>query len=181
MTAYPPFRHLAHSGRKSVTAKFCPVLIPWAFELRSLHDRLSPSIFRIHDDLQRRNPDALNWKVITSIVRLVPQAVLRNRVKRRYCSAFGKALESQGYHNNGSPRQDAMDASKEPLPPLKGTLEIYLFSKDPLTDPFPTLVAESVKIIDAIKRHQTSSSRPPQNGKRANPSQEPLIRRIERS
>ncbi|KIV90865.1 hypothetical protein PV10_05471 [Exophiala mesophila] len=182
MTSYPPFRHLAHAGRKHITAKFCPILVPWAFEQRDLKDKLSASTFRIEDEMKRRNPDILHWKVISSIVKQVPYAVLRNRAKMRFASAFGTALKSQGYHDNGQPRKDAMDASQEPLLPLKGTLEIYLFIKDPLTDPFPDLVAESAGIIQAVKRHQISFRSNDQNNKMGSAlNQGPLIRRIQSS
>lgn len=132
-------------------ARYSPVEnIPAYFDYRALVERYSPRRPAIIDHYSRMQPDRLSWRVVTNLsAKHISKAVLRNRLKRRWASAFAEALKGAGYHHNGRRISGPKDG-KNYVVGLRGTLEILIFSNRGLTCPHRELVGSSRCLIRAL-------------------------------
>ncbi|KIW98360.1 uncharacterized protein Z519_00020 [Cladophialophora bantiana CBS 173.52] len=128
--------------------------VPTLFDHKFLVDRYSPKRAAITDYYSRLAPDVLRWRVISNAsIKKVPKAVLRNRLKRRWASAFAEALKRAGYYHNGRQRSGPKDG-KNYISGLKGTLEILVFSERGITCPHGELVGACGALLKSLQRRQ---------------------------
>jgi hypothetical protein len=134
-------------------ARYTPVEnVPALSDHRLLVDRYSPKRAAVSDRYSRLPPDRLCWRVISNIsFKEIGKAVLRNRIKRRWASAFAEALKDHGYYHNGRKRSGPADG-KHYVTGLTGTLEILIFSNRGLTCGHHELVVASRNVVKALNR-----------------------------
>ncbi|KIW71735.1 ribonuclease P protein component [Phialophora macrospora] len=134
-------------------ARYTPVEnVPTLFDHKFIVDRYSPKRAAVVDYYSRLPPDRLSWRVISNISsKQVNKAVLRNRLKRRWASAFAEALKNHGYYHNGRQRSGPKDG-KEYIPGLRGTLEILIFSDRGITCSHRELVGASHSLVKSLVR-----------------------------
>ncbi|KIX94321.1 uncharacterized protein Z520_10031 [Fonsecaea multimorphosa CBS 102226] len=134
-------------------ARYTPVEnVPTLFDHKFLVDRYSPKRAAVTDYYSRLAPDVLRWRVISNAsAKKVPKAVLRNRLKRRWASAFAEALKRAGYYHNGRKRSGPKDG-KNYIPGLKGTLEILVYSERGITCPHGELVGACGALLKSLQR-----------------------------
>ncbi|KIW26613.1 uncharacterized protein PV07_06432 [Cladophialophora immunda] len=134
-------------------ARYTPVEnVPTLFDHKFLADRYSPKRAAVTDYYSRLAPDVLRWRVISNAsIKKVPKAVLRNRLKRRWASAFTEALKKAGYYHNGRKRSGPKDG-KNYIPGLKGTLEILVFSERGISCPHGELVGACGALLKSLQR-----------------------------
>jgi hypothetical protein len=154
-----PVRTILSFGLKALytTTENVPTLI----DHRVITDRYNPRRAAVLDKYSRPRPDILSWRVITNIsAKQVTKAVLRNRLKRRWASAFTQALKDHDYYHNGR-KCSAPKDGKDYIPGLKGTLEILIFSDRGVTCPHNELVGASRALVKAVKRLQSQAESSP--------------------
>ncbi|KAJ9612627.1 hypothetical protein H2200_004224 [Cladophialophora chaetospira] len=134
-------------------ARYTPVEnVPTLFDYKFIVDRYSPKRAAVVDYYSRLAPDRLSWRVISNInSKDINKAVLRNRLKRRWASAFAEALKDHGYYHNGR-RRTAPKDGKHYLTGLKGTLEILIFSDRGINGAHRELVGASRALVKALIR-----------------------------
>lgn len=161
---YPPLKRLVHKARNNLVVKFYPFKTAFENAIPRLLDPSSPAYFAAKDIHDRIPANQLNWRIITNVsAKDVSQAIVRNRMKRRYYSAFSLALKEKGYHSNGTLRSDALETRNPPQQPLKGTLEIFVFHKKSNDMAFEKLRNDAAMVIDAVRMHQ-QQDRPRRDG-----------------
>ncbi|OAP56593.1 hypothetical protein AYL99_08705 [Fonsecaea erecta] len=150
-----PFRPLTFPQALGfgLRARYTPVEnVPTLFDHKFLVDRYSPKRAAVTDYYSRLPPDVLRWCVISNAsIKRLPKAVLRNRLKRRWASAFAEALKRAGYHHNGRRRSGPKDG-KNYIPGLKGTLEILVFSERGINCPHGELVGACGALLKSLQR-----------------------------
>ncbi|OAL27074.1 hypothetical protein AYO20_09882 [Fonsecaea nubica] len=150
-----PFKPLpvAQALGFGLKARYTPVEnVPTLFDHKFLVDRYSPKRAAVTDYYSKLKPDVLRWRVISNAsVKKVPKAVLRNRLKRRWASAFAEALKNAGYYHNGRKRSGPKDGEKYVVG-LKGTLEILVFSERGITCPHGELVGACGALLKSLQR-----------------------------
>ncbi|EXJ63229.1 hypothetical protein A1O7_03676 [Cladophialophora yegresii CBS 114405] len=134
-------------------ARYTPIEnVPTLFDHKFIVDRYSPKRAAVVDYYSRLPPDRLSWRVITNISsKQINKAVLRNRLKRRWASAFAEALKNHGYYHNGRKRRGPKEGKKY-IPGLTGTLEILIFSDRGITCPHSELVGASHALVKSLVR-----------------------------
>jgi hypothetical protein len=150
-----------------IRARYTPVEnVPNLFDHKFMVDRYSPKRAAVVDYYSRLPPDRLSWRVISNLSsKQVNKAVLRNRLKRRWASAFAEALQDHGYYHNGRQRSGKKDG-KDYIPGLRGTLEILVYSDRGLTCAHSELVGASHALVKSLVRKAQ------QLGPKAAPAQE---------
>ncbi|KIW75364.1 hypothetical protein Z517_10105 [Fonsecaea pedrosoi CBS 271.37] len=166
-----PFKPLpvAQALGFGLKARYTPVEnVPTLFDHKFLVDRYSPKRAAVTDYYSKLKPDVLRWRVISNAsVKKVPKAVLRNRLKRRWASAFAEALKNAGYYHNGRKRSGPKDGKKYVVG-LKGTLEILVFTERGITCPHGELVGACGALLKSLQRkkqHLDNMSVDPAAGK----------------
>ncbi len=134
-------------------ARFTPVEnVPTLFDVKFLVDRHSPKRAAVADYYSRLPRNRLSWRVISNISsKQVNKAVLRNRLKRRWASAFAQALKDHGYHHNGNRRIIPNDGKKY-VAGLKGTLEILIYSDRGIDCAHRELIGASHALVKSLAR-----------------------------
>ena len=126
--------------------------VPTLFDNKFLVDRYSPKRAATIDWYSKLPPDRLLWRVVTNIsYKQVNKAVLRNRLQRRWASAFAEALKRAGYYHSGRNRIGPKDG-KNYVPGLKGTLEILIFSDRGISCPHRELIGASSALVKSLVR-----------------------------
>ena len=126
--------------------------VPTRFDHKFIVDRYSPKRAAMIDYYSRLPRERLLWRVISNVgSKQVNKAVLRNRLKRRWASAFAEALKNHGYHHNGRMRFGPKDG-KNSVTGLKGTLEILVFSDRGISCPHRELVGASNALVKVVVR-----------------------------
>ncbi|KAK7902924.1 hypothetical protein LTR67_002570 [Exophiala xenobiotica] len=148
----PPFKTVRAPGALGLQAKYCPFVRPSTLREKTFVSRGNPGFFAIRDKVERNSPDALSWWVVggTSL-KLVPKAVVRNRLKRRWTNAFADSMRQNGFHSNGK----LLSGSKRgpnSTPGLKGTLEILIWTRSGLDAPYDKLVQATNALIKMLQR-----------------------------
>ena len=127
-------------------------MCPRASTTNSSSTDYSPKRAAVVDYYSRLAPDRLTWRVISNVgSKQVNKAVLRNRLKRRWASAFTEALKEDGYYHNGRKRSGPKDGTKYTIG-LRGTLEILVFSDRGISCPHSELVHASRAVLKAVMR-----------------------------
>ena len=149
---YPLLANLKVKSVPGLVLKYSPFKTPRTVQLRKLLDRFCPDQDAVLDKYSKIPSDTLQWNFITEVAgKALPKAVLRNRVKRRWASAFADALRKNGYHANGRSIRGPKDGTGC-KPGLTGRLEAYVFSAAGLTLPYPQMVGYSGVMVRAIQR-----------------------------
>lgn len=134
-------------------ARYTPVEnVPTLYDARCITDRYSPKRAAVIDHYSRLAPGRLSWRVISNIsAKKIGHAVLRNRLKRRWASAFAEALKDHGYYHNGR-RRTGPKEGKNCITGLKGTLEILIFSDRGVSGDHRELVGASRALVKSLTR-----------------------------
>lgn len=159
---YPSLAKLSHKARANLVVKFYPSKTLFESLRPRLCDFASPSHVVARDIYRRMRDDRLNWRVITNVsAKHIPQAIVRNKLKKRYISALSLALKERGYHPDGKVRSDASNGAgvdelqtATPRKALRGTLEIYVFHKFANNVSFKKLGKDADMVIDAVCKNQ---------------------------
>jgi hypothetical protein len=135
-------------------AKYSPVEnVPSQQDHKRIVDPFSPQRAALLDWYSRRPHDRLSWCVITDVnVKTIPKAVLRNRLRRRWASAFTEALTKNGYYHNGRKRSGPNKRNKYVVG-LKGTLEIFAMGERGLFAPRTDLVRVCDDLVKELIRN----------------------------
>jgi ribonuclease P protein component len=125
----------------------CPSLGDHIF----LVDRYSPKRLLVQDYYNRLPKDRLSWRIITNIShKSVPKAVLRNRLRRRWASAFTEALKKAGYAHDGHKIVEGQKV-KTGEGGLRGSLEVLVYSDRGLDCPHWQLTGACKQLVKAIE------------------------------
>lgn len=147
------FKYIPFPSASGIKARYTPLNnTPTVFDLRFIMDRSCPKRDAVLDKYVRITPDTLRWSIITSISsKAVPQAVRRNRLKRRWAGAFAEALRKHGYHHNGRMLSGPKDG-KNYVPGLKGCLEILVYLEWGLNRPHAELVGSCGGLVKSLEK-----------------------------
>lgn len=155
---YPILQRLGHKGRGNLLVKFCRSKTLFDSERPRLFDTTSASHVVVKDTFERRNKDHLHWHITANVSASdIPFAIVRNRLKRRYVSAFCSALKEKGYQTNGKvlPRSETdLDEKSMPQRGLQGTLEVFIFHKVANEVSFERMRQDAKFVIDAVRLQQ---------------------------
>ncbi|KAL6245071.1 hypothetical protein RBB50_007846 [Rhinocladiella similis] len=119
---------------------------------KSFASRWHPNVFAVQDKYSHRRPDVLTWRVVTATShKLVPKAVMRNRLKRRWANAFADSMRNNGLHTTGKLLTGSKGAKTTPSK-VQGTLEMLIYSASGLHESYDKLVKATDVLVKTLLR-----------------------------
>lgn len=150
--AVAPFKAVRFPSILGLQANYCPFVRPSTLDEKAFVSRWHPRVFATRDKYARASPDALSWWVVSGTSqKVVPQAVVRNRLKRRWANAFADSMRQNGFHANGKLLSGPKDG-KSSIPGLKGSLELLIYSRTGLDAPYDKLVQATDVLVKTLRR-----------------------------
>ncbi|KIW10323.1 hypothetical protein PV08_11285 [Exophiala spinifera] len=133
-------------------AQYCPFVRPSTLDEKSFASRWHPNVFTVRDKYSSVRPDVLTWRVVSATShKLVPKAVMRNRLKRRWANAFADSMRNNGLHTTGRPLSVSKRAKNAP-PKVQGTLEMLVFSASGLHVSYDKLLKATDVLVKTLLR-----------------------------
>lgn len=81
---------------------------------------------KVEEAVSRARPDQLRWCIIVNTcLKALPLSTQRNRLRRKWASAFRDSLKKQGLDRNG--KREAAHIDMPHTPEVAGTLELVIF------------------------------------------------------
>ncbi|KAJ9633000.1 hypothetical protein H2204_007390 [Knufia peltigerae] len=151
--ALSPFKPVRFpSSGLGLQAQYCPFVRPSTLDEKSFASRWHPNVFAVRDKYSDIRPDVLTWRVVSATShKLVPKAVMRNRLKRRWANAFADSMRNNGLHTTGKPLSGSKDAKTAPAK-LQGTLEMLIFSASGIDASYDKLVSTTDVLVKTLLR-----------------------------